>query len=404
MLLLAGLLGALAAGSFVAISVAGAEEEDEFDTRADVDTEDGENPGGAAGNTSLLDQLGILDFMDRAGEGDGTLDDVSDDEDSPGDGTGEAWPEEAADAAWSVTGEGWLASVTDEAGEGGADDLPDDPTGTVPLILEGENGDDSMAGGGGHDVLGGHDGDDVLAGLQGDDSLVGGDGADWLDGGADDDTLHGQAGDDRLDGGEGDDALFGHHGDDALRGGAGEDELQGGLGYDWLAGGAGNDAIHGREGDDTLMGGQGSDTLMGGNGDDLLSGLDEGEAPAVDYLNGHDGDDTLVAGRGDVVTGGAGADLIMLGEWLQPPNGGVEDPGAAQLMDFDPAEDQIVILYDDSDAGAPQVDMRPNDEDPTRTEILIDGAVVSVLATADAPALADLVLIGEAEAGLLLAG
>ncbi len=105
-----------------------------------------------------------------------------------------------------------------------------------------------------------------------------------------------------------------------------------------------------------------------------------------------------------MLTGGAGADLIMLGDWLQAPAEGIEDPCAAQLMDFDPDEDRIVILYDDSAAEAPQVELRASADDPTRTEILIDGAVVSVLATADAPALADLVLIGEAEAGLLLAG
>lgn len=385
MLLFAGLLGALAAGSFVAISAGGRDDDDDPDAWSEGDPDEVEDSGGA-GDTSLLDRLGILDFMDRAG--------------ADGDGSDDGSGDEARDAAWSDTGAAWLDAVA-EGGTG--DEWPHDLSATTPLILEGGDGADSIAGAGGPDVLGGHGGDDLLAGLGGDDSLVGGDGADWLDGGADDDTLHGQAGDDRLDGGEGDDALFGHHGNDTLHGGAGGDELQGGLGDDWLSGGDGDDALHGREGDDTLLGRDGSDTLMGGDGDDLLSGLDDGDAPAVDYLNGHDGDDTLVVGRGDVATGGAGADLIMLGEWLQAPAGGV-DPGAVQLMDFDPAEDQIVILYDDSSAGAPQVELRASADDPDRTEILIDGVVVSLLATADAPDVSDLVLIGEAEAGLLLAG
>ena len=64
------------------------------------------------------------------------------------------------------------------------------------------------------------------SGENGNDTLVGGGGADQLDGGAGFDVLAGNAGADTLLGGAGDDSLFGLSGNDSIDGGAGIDEIR----------------------------------------------------------------------------------------------------------------------------------------------------------------------------------
>lgn len=258
------------------------------------------------------------------------------------------------------------------------------------LIAEGGQTDDILEGTGKTDLLGGGDGADSLWGLDGDDQLHGGSGADDLQGGRGADTLHGDGGDDHLSGGADADDLFGHDGNDTLHGNAGDDALQGGLGDDWLAGGAGNDALHGREGADRLDGGAGEDTLFGGWDNDVLIGLEEGEE-ARDYLNGADGDDTLIGGAGDVLTGGDGADVLVLGDWI------VSAPVA--LMDYDASEDQIVIVYDDTESDdAPLVELRTSPEDAALSQILLDGVPVSSVSQEHAPDLSDIVLVPQSAA------
>lgn len=191
----------------------------------------------------------------------------------------------------------------------------------------------------------------------------------------------------------GDDLLYAHDGGGTLDGGDDADELQGGLGADSLLGGAGNDALHGREGADTLIGGGGEDTLFAGGGNDLLSGvLRDGvgtDTDALDYLNGSDGDDTLEIGAGDVATGGSGADRFALGDWI-------DEAEAAQLMDFDASEDQMLVIYDDSDDEAePELELRDSDTVEGMVEIVLDGEVLATMPLADAPPLASIVLVGE---------
>ncbi|MCP1167023.1 calcium-binding protein [Limimaricola litoreus] len=159
----------------------------------------------------------------------------------------------------------------------------------------------------------------------GDDRALGGDGAD---------EMHGGRGADALRGEEGDDALWGHVGDDALWGDAGHDRLSGGDGADLLRGGAGADALAGDLGDDDLDGGDGRDVLHGGAGDDRLSGASDG---AADWLNGGDGDDEIHAGAGDTAHGGTGGDLFALRS--------MEAGEAAVIVDFDAAQDQIMVLH-----------------------------------------------------------
>ena len=261
-----------------------------------------------------------------------------------------------------------------------------------------------LFGTGATDLLGGGAGDDELWGDAGDDELVGDAGTDTVHGGADNDTLHGEAGGDLIYGNVGDDDLYGHDGADTLDGGDGQDTLYGGLGDDALSGGSGDDGLMGREGADTLRGGAGTDTMFGGWDDDTVIGIlrnaETGlDADESDYLNGGDGDDTLVIGQGDIATGGNGADSFVLGDWFAP------EAEAARLMDFDAAEDQLLVVFDDSDTDeGPELELRSDPDDPEVTQILVGGTVMAVLPTLDMPSPDQIVLIGASAMAGLTAG
>ncbi len=260
-------------------------------------------------------------------------------------------------------------------------------------ILAGKGADDLILGTAGDDQIGGRAGDDTLFGGDGHDDLDGADGDDSLFGGDGNDSLFGGSGQDFLSGDTGDDLLFGQDGDDTLDGGDGNDSLQGGPGNDLLRGGAGDDALHGGLGDDTLVAGSGADTLFGGAGDDLLIARDAADDDAVvSYLNAGDGDDTLVAGSGDILTGGAGADVFVTGHWITSP---------VTVMDFDPAEDQLVVVYDDAAAGLPQIELRPDPAAADRLGLFLNGAHLATLGGAQGLLASDIVAVTEAELALL---
>ncbi|MGI9425835.1 MAG: DUF4214 domain-containing protein, partial [Hyphomicrobiaceae bacterium] len=96
--------------------------------------------------------------------------------------------------------------------------------------------------------------------LDGDDNnneLVGGGRNDQINGYGGADTLRGGGGHDTLDGGAGNDTLEGAGGNDTLIGGPGNDSINAGVGNDAIDGGPGNDAINGDDGDDTYTFGRG---------------------------------------------------------------------------------------------------------------------------------------------------
>lgn len=241
-------------------------------------------------------------------------------------------------------------------------------------LIEGSSDPDQIGGYDGNDIIRGGDGGDVLHGAAGADEIAGGDG---------DDTLHGNDGDDALSGGTGDDQLFGHNDDDSLLGGAGDDTLHGGDGDDTLAGGTGDDALHGGLGDDRLHGGLGQDTLFGGHGADTIIGAEfgpEGEAlkdaDGRDYLNGGSGEDLILAGRDDIVTTGAGADSVILGDWLDAEH-------QAEILDFAPDEDSILVIYDDTAGAEPEVTLEPDDDNADHQRLLLNGEAITLIANAD---------------------
>ena len=237
---------------------------------------------------------------------------------------------------------------------------------TIPTMLDGGFGDDTITGG---------SGTDSIFGNQGNDSIAGGTGDDTIDGGADNDTLVGGGGTDTLSvtanttltisatqtSGNGTDT-FSEFEQAILTGGVGNNRLD-----------ASNATV-----DVTLLGLDGNDTLLGGGGNDLLDGgdgidaseftgsnivLTDGSIPGAgsdvtisleslqlvadgagsiidasaytlgpvtiigsggaDTLLGGSGDDLILAGAGaDSVEGGGGADNLMGGAGNDTMNGG----------------------------------------------------------------------------------
>lgn len=245
----------------------------------------------------------------------------------------------------------WVRSLTINGGDGNnrvdlsavkAAEFPNlrrDTVAGTGIVVNGQDGNDT--------ILGSTLADDLFGGL-GNDSITAGTGDDWLVGDAGDDVLDGGAGNDelreaadvnflltvakltgvgadklvgieaaQLRGGDsanrldaigftGKVTLVGGAGDDSLLGGTNNDVLLGQSGNDSLLGGKGNDSLNGGDGQDTLNGGLGDDKLEGEVGDDALSGFD-----GKDTLEGGDGQDTIIGGKGnDSLFGGAGNDWL----------------------------------------------------------------------------------------------
>lgn len=259
-----------------------------------------------------------------------------------------------------------------------SDDLPDTMDRSVTVhgtekadLLDGFGGNDEIDGGEGSDLINGRGGDDDIDGAAGNDAIWAGHGHDSVWGGDGNDSVLGEQGNDAIFGGAGKDSLAGCDGDDSLSGGADKDTLLGGAGNDWQDGGDGDDWLLGSDGNDSLIGGAGSDELDGGAGQDTLSGVETEGPQETDFINGGTGDDRLVLGAGDIGTGGEGKDEFVLQEWLT-------EGQVVRIEDYDPGEDQLVIVYDASVHTEPVLTVEP-DETGTSQSIYIDGSKVAVV-------------------------
>jgi hypothetical protein len=110
-----------------------------------------------------------------------------------------------------------------------------------------------------------------LQALAGNDTVIGSSAAELINGNQGNDSLFGGGNSDTMRGGKDDDFLNGNSGDDLLFGDLGSDRLEGEAGNDTLYGGKDNDILLGQEGDDILLGDLGSDTLIGGEGRDVFA-------------------------------------------------------------------------------------------------------------------------------------
>jgi Ca2+-binding RTX toxin-like protein len=109
----------------------------------------------------------------------------------------------------------------------------------------------------------GGEGNDILTGGSGNDSMIGGPGKD---------TLHGGPGNDTLKGGGSNDEVLGEAGNDVVYGGPGNDRVDGGLGFDQVSGDDGNDTVTGGQSADSIAAGAGNDTTIGGTDIGTMSG------------------------------------------------------------------------------------------------------------------------------------
>jgi Ca2+-binding RTX toxin-like protein len=260
-----------------------------------------------------------------------------------------------------------------------SDDILDAPDEAVTLsggesddILSGYGADDEISGGYGNDLIDGRGGDDWLDAGDGNDAVSAGEGDDSVWGDVGNDTVEGQGGNDQIYGGDGRDSLAGHDGNDMLNAGAGNDSLIGGTGDDWLYGEEDDDWLQGGEGNDTLIGGTGRDDIDGGLGNDVISGVEaEGQPQEIDFLNGQSGNDRLLVGAGDYATGGDGDDEFILQEWMN-------ESQVAQVTDYDPGHDQLVIVYDAAVHTDPVLTIEPNASGGGQS-VFIDGSKVAVV-------------------------
>lgn len=196
-----------------------------------------------------------------------------------------------------------------------------------PVVLNGLDGDDLLAGGTADDTINGGSGTDTviqtadsdqtlsdttLTGL-GNDTLAGIEQA-ILTGGASNNTLDASAF-------SGNATLNGLGGNDSLNGGSGNDSLNGGSGNDTLTGNAGDDALNGDDGNDILNINGGADTADGGAGDDTL------------ILSGN--------ADGSSATGGTGTNLFVIQPGL---NGNISlDAQGIDTLDFSAFNSGIIF-------------------------------------------------------------
>jgi Ca2+-binding RTX toxin-like protein len=242
------------------------------------------------------------------------------------------------------------------------------------------------------DAIDGSDGMDRISGAAGDDLIDAADGDDEARGDAGNDTINGGAANDHLIGQDDDDVLWGDTGDDTLNGSEGDDLLFGGAGDDALSGGLGNDLLRGDAGVDSLFGGAGNDTLIG-----LAAGMD-GDGPSdtdtADFLNGGGVDDLIIAGQDDVVHGGSGADQLVLGEWITQ---------AASIIDFEPEEDSLLFIWDDSNAQSepPDVVVQADPENEGQLQVWMGDQIVAQVSGPSQLDMADISLISLSSAKAL---
>jgi Ca2+-binding RTX toxin-like protein len=160
-----------------------------------------------------------------------------------------------------------------------------------------------------------------IFGQDGDDTLVGGGAADTIFGGIDNDSLYGGEANDSVFGGDGNDIVMGGVGADSLFGGN-DDDIVGAYGAtnleagdDYLEGDGGNDSVNGGGNDDDVWGDSPNDTTW------VVSGPRTGADPGRDSIyGGTEQDEIDYLGRGDDLYVNANDDVSVNGavtDWAQ---------------------------------------------------------------------------------------
>ena len=295
---------------------------------------------------------------------------------------------------------------------------------TLPTIINGTPGIDTLTAGAATQLLFGLAGDDTLDGGAGADRMTGGDGNDtyivdnagdivvemagegtadlvqtalagytlgsevenltYTGSGAFSGTGNGL--DNVITGGTGNNTLSGGGGNDTLTGGSADDTLDGGLGNDTMIGGAGNDTYIVDSASDIVMEGAGAGidtvrstlatTTLGTNVENLtLQGLGniDGIGNTLDnVLTGNSGNNVLEGGAGaDTLLGGGGADTLRGGTGIDILSGGAGiDTFQWQAGDNSGGTDQITDFV--TGAGGDKIDISSMLVGFTGTSILAD--------------------------------
>ncbi|MDZ7709491.1 MAG: hypothetical protein U5K36_04950 [Roseovarius sp.] len=113
------------------------------------------------------------------------------------------------------------------------------------------------------------------------------------------------------------------------------------------------------------------------------------------YLNGGSGDDVILAGRDDIVTTGTGADSVVLGDWLDADH-------QAEILDFSPDEDRLLVVYDDTDGTVPEITLEPDSDNPAHQRLLVDGEPITLIANAYGLTLDHITLLPQSELSAMI--
>jgi Ca2+-binding RTX toxin-like protein len=190
---------------------------------------------------------------------------------------------------------------------GGAGDLIVLGKLTIPSLIHGDSGTDSITGGQGNDTIFGDGGNDSLNGSGGRDLINGGIGGDSIYGGAQIDSVDYNQRTANITVGIGtasDDGEVNEHDNvatdiEVVIGGSGNDYLKTTSGKSCtLIGNAGNDTLEGGSGADVFNGGSGTDSCIGHGGNDFFT-MRDGQ---VDTVIGNGGTDTADADANDVLS------------------------------------------------------------------------------------------------------
>lgn len=154
-------------------------------------------------------------------------------------------------------------------------------------------------------------GANYLRGDEGNDSVTGGGGFDDINGNLGNDTAHGGLGDDWVVGGKDLDVLFGDLGDDIVYGNLGNDTCDGGDGADIVRGGQQDDIVTGGAGNDWLSGDRDNDTITGGAGADIFHTFGEAGIDRVTDFNAAEGDRVQLDPGTAYTAAQVGADTVI---------------------------------------------------------------------------------------------
>ena len=81
-----------------------------------------------------------------------------------------------------------------------------------------------------------------------------------------------------------------------------------------------------------------------------------------------------LSGAGDTLTGGAGEDVFVLGDWI------TGEETAVEIIDFTPADDVLMVTYADG-TPSPEISIQ---SDGATTRVLADGTCIASFAGANA--------------------